>query len=81
MDVWQEVEAGKHLGRLIDTAAVHGPQMVVRSAEPAAIVMSPAAYRALRRQADSRFADFLLASPLEPEDLDPDVGMSLADGP
>ena len=79
MDAWQEAEAGEHLARLIDTAAVQGPQIVMRRAVPAAVVMSPAAYEALRRQADRQFADFLLASPMDPDDFDPGVGAGLAD--
>ena len=79
MDAWEETEAEKHLGRLIDTAAAQGPQIVMRSAVPAAVVLSHGAYEALRRQADRQFADFLIASPMEPEDFDSGIGMSPTD--
>lgn len=80
MNTWHAAEAKQNFGKLVETAGRDGPQVVVRHSEPVAVLMSIADYRSLKRQADREFAEFLLASPLEAEDFDRGVGMSLSDG-
>lgn len=77
MGAWQAAEAKQKFGKLVETAATDGPQTVMRHAEPVAVVMSMRDYRALRQQADAAFARLLLASPMEPDDIDGHLGLSL----
>ncbi|MCJ2125366.1 type II toxin-antitoxin system Phd/YefM family antitoxin [Methylobacterium sp. J-077] len=79
MRSWQAADAKQNFGRLVD-AAKEGPQMLLRHSEPVGVVLSMEYYERLKAQADSEFANFLLASPLEETDFDRDVGMSLSGG-
>lgn len=79
MPPWQAAEAKQRFGQLVESAAADGPQIVMRHAEPVAVVMSIADYRVLKEQADGAFARLLLASPLEPEDFDDGLGLTLGD--
>jgi prevent-host-death family protein len=74
---WETAEASQRFGELVEAAAGHGPQVVMRQKEPVAVVLSPKQYRRLVRQANTNFANLLARSPLAPEDLEP-VGMSLS---
>lgn len=79
MRSWQAAEAKQNFSRLVD-AAKDGPQMLLRHTEPVGIVLSMEHYEQLKDQANAAFANFLLASPLEENDFDKDVGMSLSGG-
>jgi len=76
MAQWQTVEAKQRFTDLVEAANEAGPQVVMRHKEPVAVVLSPAEYRRLVRQADANFARLLDQSPFAPEDTEP-VGMSL----
>lgn len=78
MTAWQTVEAKQKFSELVEAATHDGPQMVMRHAEPVAVVMSVQDYRALKTQANDAFASFLLSSPIGDGDVDRDVGMSLS---
>jgi prevent-host-death family protein len=76
---WQMAVAAQRFGALVEAAQNHGPQVVMRHEEPAAVVLSPDEYRRLVRQADVNFGTLLAQSPFSPEDFEP-VGMSLSGG-
>ena len=78
MRQWQTADAKQQFSNLVDAAAEHGPQVVMRHKEAVAVVLSPADYRRLVRQADASFAKLLAESPLEPEDFEA-FPMSLRD--
>ena len=79
MPSWQAADAKQRFSELVDAAAEHGPQVVLRHKEPVAIVLSPDAYRRLVRQSDANFASLLARSPLRPDDVG-ELGLRLADG-
>jgi prevent-host-death family protein len=76
MAQWQTADAKQRFTELVEAANGDGPQVVMRHKDPVAVVLSPAEYRRLVRQADANFADLLGQSPFSPEDIQP-VGMSL----
>ncbi len=62
-DTWQLQRAKAELSKLIATSSERGPQMVTRHGRPAAVVMSAADYRRLKRRRRN-FKAFLLKAPL-----------------
>ena len=62
-DTWQLQRAKAELSKLIATSSERGPQMVTRHGRPAAVVMSAADYRRLKRRRPN-FKAFLLKAPL-----------------
>ena len=79
MDSWQAEDAEEEFGRLLDTACLSGPQVVMQGKHAAAVVMSMRDFQALKGQADRQFADFLLASPMDGADFDVGIGPRLSD--
>lgn len=79
MAQWQTADAPQQFSQMIATAETQGPQVVMRRDEPVAVVMSPADYRRLVRQADANLAARLASSPFEAGDLD-GIGADLGDG-
>ena len=62
-DTWQLQRAKAELSKLIATSIEKGPQMVTRHGRPAAVVLSAADYRKLRRRRPD-FKAFLRKAPL-----------------
>ena len=62
-DTWQLQRAKAELSKLIATSIEKGPQMVTRHGRHAAVVMSAADYRRLKRR-QPNFKAFLLKAPL-----------------
>jgi prevent-host-death family protein len=79
MAQWQTAEAKQRFSELVEAAGGSGPQLVIRHKEPVAVMMSPADYRRLVRQADANFSTLIVQSPFSPEELEP-IGMSLPSG-
>jgi prevent-host-death family protein len=67
-DSWQLQKAKAEFSKLIDTTIEKGPQIVTRHGRPAAVVMSAADYRRLRRRGPD-FKAFLRKAPLHQIDL------------
>lgn len=67
-DTWQLQRAKAQLSKLIETTATHGPQTVTRHGRPAAVVLSTADYRRLRRKQPD-FKRFLRGARLHTLDL------------
>ncbi len=68
MSSWQLQDAKARLSEVVKKAGQEGPQHITLHGEPAAVVLSEAEYRRLRRR--SRFIDFVRSSPLKGVELD-----------
>jgi prevent-host-death family protein len=77
MTKWQTDVARGRFTDLVEAADRHGPQVVMRGSEPVAVVLSPAEYRRLVRQADANFAHLIAQFPFGPDDVEPE-GMNLS---
>lgn len=66
---WQLQDAKARLSELVKKAVQEGPQHITLHGEPAAVVLSEAEYRRLRKR-PVRFIDFIRSSPLRVVDLD-----------
>ncbi len=66
---WQLQDAKARLSEVVKKAAQEGPQHITLHGEPAAVVLSEAEYRRLRRR-PRRFVDFVQSSPLKGVELD-----------
>lgn len=69
MSNWQLHHAKARLSEVVKKAALEGPQHITLHGEPAAVVLSEADYRRLKRR-PKRFMDFIHDSPLKGADLD-----------
>jgi len=77
MAQWQPADAKQRSSKLVEAASSHDPKVVMRHKEPGAVVISPAEYRRLVRQADANFGRRRLQSPFAPEEP---VGMNPSSG-
>lgn len=68
MSHWQLQDAKARLSEVVKKAAQEGPQHITVHGEPAAVVLSEAAYQRLTRP--KRFIDFIRNSPLKGVELD-----------
>ena len=69
MSSWQLQDAKARLSEVVKKAAQEGPQHITLHGEPAAVVLSAADYRRLKKR-PKRFIDFIRNSPLKGVDLD-----------
>ncbi len=69
MSSWQLQDAKARLSEVVKKAAQEGPQHITFHGEPAAVVLSEAEYRRLRKR-PKRFIDFVQSSPLKGIELD-----------
>jgi prevent-host-death family protein len=69
MSSWQLQEAKARLSEVVKKAAQEGPQHITLHGVPAAVVLSEADYRRLKKR-PSRFIDFVRGSPLKGVELD-----------
>lgn len=67
-DAWQLQRAKAELSKLIETSIAKGPQTITRHGRPAAVVVSAADYKTLRRRTPD-FKAFLRKAPLYQLDL------------
>jgi antitoxin Phd len=68
MSSWQLQDAKARLSEVVKKAGQEGPQHITLHGEPAAVVLSEAEYRRLRKR--PRFIDFVKSSPLKGVELD-----------
>jgi antitoxin Phd len=66
---WQLQDAKARLSEVVKKATHEGPQHITLHGEPAAVVLSEADYRRLKKP-PRRFVDFIRSSPLQGVDLD-----------
>lgn len=69
MSNWQLQEAKARLSEVVKKAAQEGPQHITLHGEPAAVILSEADYRRLKKR-PRRFIDFIRTSPLKGVKLD-----------
>lgn len=69
MSNWQLQDAKARLSEVVKKAVLEGPQHITLHGEPAAVVLSEADYRRLKKR-PKRFIDFIHGSPLKGVDLD-----------
>lgn len=69
MSRWQLQDAKARLSEVVKKAAQEGPQHITLHGQPAAVVLSDADYRRLKKR-PLRFVDFIRNSPLRGVDLD-----------
>jgi prevent-host-death family protein len=69
MSNWQLQDAKARLSEVVKKAAQEGPQHITLHGEPAAVVLSEADYRRLKKR-PTRFIDFIRSSPLKGVELD-----------
>ncbi len=69
MQTWQLQEAKNRLSQVVDQALHKGPQLITRRGVEAAVVLSVAEYRKLRKP-ETDLVDFFQASPLVGVELD-----------
>jgi antitoxin Phd len=62
-DIWQIQDAKNKLSEVITRALNHGPQLITRHGEKAAVVVSYAEYERLRKP-KGKLSEFFKASPL-----------------
>ncbi len=67
-EAWQLQRAKAELSKLIETSIAKGPQTITRHGRPAAVVVSAADYKTLRRRLPD-FKAFLRKAPLYQLDL------------
>lgn len=69
MSSWQLQDAKARLSEVVKKATQEGPQHITLRGEPAAVVLSEADYRRLKKR-PTRFIDFIRSSPLKGVELD-----------
>jgi len=69
MASWQLQDAKARLSEVVKRASQEGPQHITLHGEPAAVVLSEADYRRLKKR-PGRFIDFIRGSPLKGVELD-----------
>jgi len=67
--MWALQEAKHKLGQLVEEAQTEGPQIITKRGVEAAVVMSYAEYRRLKKPKQG-FVDFFRSSPLMEVELD-----------
>lgn len=69
MAKWQLQDAKARLSEVLKKAAQEGPQHIALHGQPAAVVLSEADYRRLKKR-PKRFIHFIRSSPLKGMELD-----------
>jgi antitoxin Phd len=69
MSNWQLQDAKARLSEVVKKATQEGPQHITLHGQPAAVVLSEADYRRLKKR-PTRFIDFISSSPLKGVELD-----------